>query len=128
MCSDGCDHQWIEAEPPYLGLCQLCGMKARPIEQPGSMWRFVQPAPIEAAHVLAIFDDPPTLTTWTNHSIDGQQPDRFTWHLLWAIHRAPEPTLLKLASLFPGYASAVACAKDGDFNKLRQVAGDYVKA
>lgn len=91
------------------------------------MWRWVAPAPIEAAHVLAVFENPPTATTWTSHAIDGQQPDRFTWHLIWAIYRAPEPDLLRLATSYPGYASAVDAAKQGDFERLRVAAGDFVK-
>ena len=80
------------------------------------MWRFVAPAPIEAAHVL-----------WCFHGGRGIAPDPFAEMLIRAIGYAPEPTLLQLATLFPGYASAVVCAKDGDFDKLREAAGEFVK-
>lgn len=78
------------------------------------MWRWVTPAPIEAAYVLWVFKE------------EGREPRTFPWHLIHALEAAPEPTLLQMASVFPGYASAVVCAKDGDFDKLREVAGDYV--
>lgn len=98
------------------------------------MWRFVAPAPIEAAHVLWTLGPcsvrtPMTTATWsctTTTADDGLEPDRHTWHLIWALRHAPEPTLLQLASLFPGYASAVVCAKDEDFDKLREAAGEFI--
>jgi hypothetical protein len=80
------------------------------------MWRFVAPAPIEAAHVLTALGR--DVRNW---------PDPFTRWLIYALHAAPEPTLLQLASLFPGYASAVVCAKDGDYDRLKAAAGEFVK-
>ena len=92
-----------------------------------STWRWVAPAPIEAAHALWTLT-PVTGKAWTiTVGREGRDPDQFTWHLIWAIYRASEPDLLRLALAYPGYASAVMCAKDGDLDRLREAAGHYVK-
>ncbi len=83
------------------------------VDTSATQWRWVEPAPIEASFVL-----------WALDQGRGRVPDLFTHHLILALYWAPTPTLLQLASVFPGLATATWHAKQGEFARLRIVAGD----